>query len=123
MSSNDIEPTREWLSVGSAYNTTKAQRNLVNAAIAKLEWQAVEVAGKLPFSQGFAIQAAIKQFRIPKVSHVAYNGVMNLGEDAVYGVYGVEGHYSNARVRAYILDRGTDVLVVATDVWATDKAT
>lgn len=59
----------------------------------------------LPFCQGYAITEAIKQLRLPKVSHVAHTNRFD-----PYGVVIVRAHYRGPlQVDVVILDRGTDL--------------
>jgi hypothetical protein len=100
----------EYPAIGKAYTATDAQRAQLQAVIDQLAWTETQNSKDVPFSQGYAINAAIKSFQIPKVSAFAYDGV--LGN---FSVLGIEGNYANGRVRLYFLDRGSDVIAVATD--------
>jgi hypothetical protein len=100
----------EYPAIGKAYTTTDVQRAQLQSVIDRLEWSETQKSKDVPFSQGYAIKAAIKEFQIPKVSAFAYNGV--LGN---YSILGIEGNYTNGRVRLYFLDRGSDVIAVAAD--------
>jgi len=38
-------------------------------------------------------------------------------------VLGIEGNYKNGRARAYLLDIGTEVVVLASDFWPNEPTT
>ena len=101
---------RDYTKIGEKEGFT---RDAINRGIDTItEW--IELRGKtsLPMMQGMAIQAAIKQLHLPKVSHVAVFGGFGDG----YGLYGIKAHYKNADVTLYIADSGTEVIPVAADV-------
>jgi len=74
-------------------------------AYKSLEWVEVVPNLEMPFSQGYAINAFIKEFRVPKVSHVSYHGP-NVGS---LGMYAVRGHYSNGIVDLCFVDDGVSL--------------
>jgi hypothetical protein len=87
-------------------------QDMIVGAIDALDWQPTEGVTTLPMVPGLGIKHAITELRIPKVSHFAIgNGL------APYGLYGIEGHYKNGRARVYVIDRGSDLLPVASDFW------
>jgi len=112
-------PRRDWMTNPDAvkYAGTPEKKAMVNGAIAILEWHEATDELVLPMSPGLFIQGAIKQFRIPRVSHVAWRGGMLYGR---YSVYGIEAHYGKGGrqwVRLYFMDRGSDGICLCTDVW------
>ena len=97
---------REWPSVGARY------REQVSIAIPGLDWQEVPPNGdplKMPMFQGMAINAAIKGFQIPRVSHIA------IGTAGGLCLYGVRAQYKNGQAEIYILDRGHEAVPVVVD--------
>jgi len=102
-----------------------ASRDVVEAAIEELTWCAVEEHLSVPFSPGAAINAAISELSLPRVSRIAHDGAVPVRDDverasSLYGLYGIEANFTNGRVRVFLVDRGTDVLPVAVDHWPTD---
>ena len=97
---------RTWTNIGAEYS--EEHRGRLARAFDSLEWQALPIeCGMLP---GEGIKHAIREFRMPKVSHVAISH-----ELAPYGLYGIRAHYSNGDAQIYILDRGSDLLPLASD--------
>lgn len=72
-----------------------------------IEWQEAVPGLSLPAMPGAGINEAIKQLRLPKTSHVAYSNEM-----APYGLYGIRCRYSNGPAEIFVLDIGTEVLVL-----------
>lgn len=97
---------RTWTDVGKGYTTGKHAK--IGAMFDRMEWQ------KLPCTMGMmpgeGIKEAIKQLRIPKVSHVASSH-----ELAPYGLLGITGHYKNGCAKVYLIDTGTEVIPIASD--------
>lgn len=87
-------------------------REHVQAVIDRLEWQEIPKNGTLEVAMGpgLAIKAAIKEFHMPKVSHVAVANDL-----APYGFYGIRAHYSNGDVDVFILDLGTELVALRSD--------
>lgn len=109
---------RTWTKVGERLIGTALDegvifdRAAIVRAIRSLEWQEIPKGGTLsaPAMQGLNISAAIKDLKIPKVSHVAWTN-----ELAPYGFYGIRGHYANGDAEIYIMDSGTVLTPVCTD--------
>lgn len=109
---------RTWTKVGTEVAGNELEdgasldRATVMLAIDNLEWRAIPKGGTLeaPFMPGEGIKAAIKELRIPKVSHVAWSH-----ELAPYGFYGIRGHYTNGDAEVYIVDLGTHLVPVCSD--------
>ncbi len=87
-------------------------REAILAAIDGLEW--VDFAGSFPASPGLAIKGCITELRIPKVSRVAISHDL-----APFGLYGIEGHYTNGTAHVFVVDLGSNLLPVASVLLAT----
>jgi hypothetical protein len=95
---------RNWTTVGDGV----VSRERIERAIASLEWQAIPV--ELGAGQGLGIKHAIRELRIPKVSHVATTNML-----APFCFYGIRGHYTNGDADVFIIDRGSDLIPVCSD--------
>ena len=107
---------RDWKNVGLEYCPVE-DRSTMEAEIEHLEWHSLSQKD-VPFSQGEAIKAVIQEFRLPKVSQVAWNGV--IGDR--YALLGIECNYENGRVRLYVLDHGCGVCPICVDFWENEVA-
>lgn len=96
---------RNWTQIGQAEGFSKGR---IEAAILNMEWTTIPKT--MPMSQGLGIKAAIKELRIPKVSHIADSNQL-----APYGFYGIRAHYANGDADIYIVDRGSDLIPVCSD--------
>lgn len=86
-------------------------RDMVVKAIENLEWQEVPNHGlEMGIAEAMAIETAIRDYKIPKVSHVATSPDL-----APWGFYGIRGHYSNGVAEIYILDLGSQLATVRSD--------
>lgn len=125
---SEVAPRREWLNGGRAALAKGWERETdggvewepipdeaVERAIEKLVWE--PLAGAKPFSPGFAIEACIRQFRIPKVTRIAISHDL-----APYGFYGIEAHYKLGRTLLYVLDMGLSLQAVCYDLYAEEGA-
>jgi len=101
---------RTWTSVGHDHNGTEDQRARLAGMFSRLSWQEFVVGMEMPMMQGLGIQAAIKELRLPKVSHIADSNEM-----APYGLYGIRCHYRNGMAQVYICDEGSQLVVLASD--------
>jgi hypothetical protein len=110
---------RNWTIVGqqdlNGRNTDGAEpitRSRIESAIASITWQEIPKHGSisLPAMQGEGIKAAIREFRIPKVSHIAYSNDL-----APYGLLAIRGHYANGTAEIFIADLGTHLVPVCSD--------
>jgi hypothetical protein len=82
----------------------------------KLKWEKWEIGKSLPFVPRTAIKIAVKELKIPRVTHYA------ISRDMVpYNLYGIRGLFSNGIVKAYILDTGDSAVVLATDFYPKDE--
>jgi len=90
----------DWMEVGKEYNGTDELKERLQRIIARIEWQKIPTT--LSMMAGEGIKGIIKEFKIPKVSHVA-----DSHELAPYGLYGIRGHYKNADVDLFVVDEGS----------------
>jgi hypothetical protein len=94
-----------WTTVGADFD-----RDDVIAAVESLDWLPFVDGMDAPACPGLAITTLIREFRIPKVSAVAWRGQLVHGR---YSLYGIEGNYKNGRVRIYVVDSGAELSPVA----------
>ncbi len=75
----------------------------------QMEWQELlpPPGLSLPMMPGEAIKATIRQLRLPEVSHVAISNQM-----APYGLYGIRCRYTDGPAEIFLLDIGTETLVL-----------
>ena len=100
---------RNWTNTGSKYNRTEAQRARLAKAFEALKLEPLPES--LPAGPGLTIKEVIREFRIPRVTRIAWSGVyMNR-----YGLYAIEGNYTNGRAVLYVLDVGTRAIPLASD--------
>lgn len=103
------EYVRTWTEIGRN-DYTDGQQKTYGRIFESMDWQTLPCTlGMMP---GENIKQAIKDLRIPKVSHVAVSS-----EAAPYGVYGVRGHYKNGTANIYLIDAGSEVCVLASDLY------
>jgi hypothetical protein len=114
---------RNWTETGAAVVYRVGGRAAVDAEIGRLDWELFPDGGTLMtgFMQGHAINACIQELNLPKVSGVATNGSFAIESstetDGFYpGFYGIECNYRNGRVRVYVIDTGTGVVPVLTEL-------
>jgi len=96
----------EFIEIGKKH--TQGNEEIVKENILSAEWEAVEKGKSYPFSQGMAIDEAIKQFRIPKVTHVSLYGVFS-----GLGLYGIRAHYKDEEVDIFFVDDGVSITPIA----------
>jgi|SRR5208283_3048140 len=94
---------RNWTEVGKEYD-----HEVIIRTIDSLEWKALPLT--LDFMNGEGIKAAIKGFRIAKVSHVATSPAM-----APCGFFGIRGHFANGDAEFYLIDEGSELVPVCSD--------
>lgn len=102
---------RTWTQTGAELRSTPQAQARIERAIERLDWS-VRPGDEVGMMPGLAISKLIREFRIPKVSACAISSDL-----APYGLYGIEGNYKNGRARIYVVDRGADLLPVASDHW------
>lgn len=116
---------RNWTETGVELVERVGGREAVEAEIDRLEWEDVPEEGSLTvgFMQGHAINACVKELRLPNVKRVATHGGFSImPADAELdgfhpGFYGMECDYSNGRARVYVLDTGTVIQPLVSDFW------
>jgi len=106
----------DWTERGKlhGHSETEEQRELIMAAMQRMDWLEIPTDGsrlQVAMMPGLGINEAIKQLRLPKVSHIAISH-----ELAPYGFYGIRAHYSNADVDVFLVDRGSDMFPVCMEV-------
>lgn len=102
---------RRWLKVAGSM---AAYGMRIQRAAEGLEWE--PFGGSLPFSQGYAIRETIKAFRMRPSRVAVQGGVVAIGDES-YALLGIEAEYANARVRLYVLDRGSELVPLFVDEW------
>lgn len=98
--------TRTWTQVGREHTENKHKE--LGAIFGRLKWQAIPC--EMAAMPGEGIKAAIKELKIPKVSHVAASH-----ELAPYGLMGIKAHYKNGDATIYLADEGVGIVVLASD--------
>jgi hypothetical protein len=91
--------------VGAEY--TSGREDQISQAVQRAQWHPIPY--KMSFSGGEGLKAAIKEFRIPKVSHAAdyYDFVSGIPHpEGEFGLLGVRGHYTNGVVDVIFVDFG-----------------
>ena len=100
---------RTWTNVGGKW-VADGDRPRVLRYIERMTWEGVE--GNKPMMPALGIKAAIKELRIPRVDLIAISADM-----APYGLYGIQAHYTNGRVRVYLVDSGCGVTPIMSERW------
>lgn len=93
-----------WTTVGAPV-VPESARDRFRRVAERAEWLAVPCT--LSLSAGMALDAAIKELRLPKVSHV-----VEMPDLAPYGLVGARCHYRNGDADVWICDRGSDLLPI-----------
>jgi len=110
----------DWMQNANEHNGTDRQKAMIQKAAAKMDWLEMPKGGEtlsLPMMPGEGIKAAIKEYRIPKVSHVAISNQL-----APYGFYGIRGHYIGAVVDIFLIDTGTSIAALCAHVVEINKS-
>lgn len=113
MTDKMLAAVRSWTEVSREYTHTHAQRFEISRLINGITWEQFSSNMAVPAMQGAAIRETIKQLQIPKVSAISWDGVYM----DRFALLGVEGNYTNGRARIYVLDIGSEVIVLASDLW------
>jgi len=99
-----------------------AGREAIAAAIDALTWVAFPADGTLdvPFTPGHGIGTMVTELGLRDVARIAWDGALPVRDDvegssSLYSVYGIETGPRGGALRLYVVDRGTDLLVVAHD--------
>ncbi len=107
---------RNWTEVGREH--TDGNREFIGEFFDRMQWQELGTGGiEAPMMPGEGIKSMIRELRIPKVSRVAWSNDM-----APYGLYGVEGNYTNGQARVYAVDEGSRLVVLCSDFWPKEGA-
>lgn len=99
---------RDYTAIGEREGYTKEA--IDSGILTAQDWQDISVDKSVAFSQGYAITEAIKQFRIPKVTHVSQFGMID-----GHSLLGIRAKYKNGLAEIYIADNGLDAIPVAID--------
>ncbi len=92
----------------------EATHEQIDNAILTLDW--IDAKGKLPMGQGMAIQECITECKMPNPSHVAIHGRINgTSPESPYGFYGIRSKYKNGVAQVYLMDHGSECIVMASD--------
>lgn len=105
-----MEYVRRYTDIGKVEGYVPESIDRSIAVAESEDWQDLTVDKSMPFSQGYAINSAIEQMRIPKVTSAYFFGT--IGE---HGFYGLQAEYKNGTARIYMADNGCDCVVVAID--------
>lgn len=110
--SSSIAPmARTWTKVGAHHSDGHEKR--LAAILAALDWRELKPVGNSEaIMPALGIMAAIRELRLPKVSHYAISH-----ELAPYGLYGIRAHYKNGRADVYVVDEGSQLVVLASDFY------
>ena len=92
----------DWIGVGKDH--WEGNKDKLRRIIAAVDWQVLKVGMTMAMMPGDAINTLIREFKIPKVSHVC-----DSHELAPFGLVGVRGHYKNADVDIFAVDEGTHI--------------
>jgi hypothetical protein len=114
----------DWMKSGAEYSGTRAKKERLLAITDAIDRAEKPIGGefdawlpvptpdqpplKLGMMQGMGIKAAIKQYRIPNVSHIA---VSTAG--APYGLYGIRGNYiKDGPIDIWFMDDGVSLTTI-----------
>lgn len=90
----------DWFEVGKDH--WEGNQEKIKSACERMEWH--ELPYTMAFMPGEAIKTLIKEFHLPKVSHVSDSHEM-----APYGLVGVRAHFKNADVDFFAVDEGSHI--------------
>ena len=96
----------DWFSVGLEYREGREERVL--GILQNVNWLEAVEGLEVAMMPGEGIKAAIKEFKIPRVSHIAISH-----EFAPYGLYGIRGHYKGKEIDIFMVDTGTCLTPIA----------
>lgn len=107
----------DWLKVGQEVHG--GDRKRMEAAIATMDWVDSVPGMRVPMSQGEAIKALMKEFKINRITAMSYDGAPfhtpGAGaEDGNWHVLGIEVPYKNGARRIYFGDCGTKLVPICT---------
>lgn len=100
---------RYWTETGKQH--TEGRHDEISSYVADVEWQGIPcTVGMMP---GEGIKAVIKELKIPKVTHIAVSH-----ELAPFGLYGIRAHYKNGMVEVFVVDTGTELSPICSDLYS-----
>jgi len=102
--------SRTWTKVGSEYTGKSGYKARVEVAISALAWKDIGAGHSEGMMPALGIKEAIKQLRLPRVSHHAISRDL-----APYGLYGIRAHYKDGAAEVFVLDAGSELVVLASD--------
>jgi len=88
-----------WMKTSREY--WEGKQDTIKKALNNIKWQELKKGMKLPLMPGEGIKTMIREFKLPKVSHIAISC-----ELVPYGLYGVYAHFKNADVKVFCIDEG-----------------
>jgi len=99
---------RDYTSIGTVAGYDREQ---IDKGILTIDdWQDLKKDKTMAFSQGCAVNEAIRTFKIPHVSHVAQFGII-----CGHGLIGIRAQYKNGMAQIYLADNGCECIPVAID--------
>lgn len=112
-----LEPTRfDWPANGAEFNDTEDKQRELKLAAEKIEWEELSEGKRLPFSQGYAIMAALKQLPLRGATHAGW-AHHDQGQ-----LIGIRKMFSNATIEFHALDTGLELIPVVISVWENNQA-
>ena len=109
-------PEITWTAIGEPWTRTATLRAGICDAIAGLTWIPLTERRTEPLGIASAIKGSIERLRIPAVAYAHSHGL------APFELLGIEGRYRNGTARIYLLDIGTEVVVLRCDFTPTKEA-
>jgi len=89
--------------------TIQTDKELIKTAYNSLQWVKLgKGKNSIPFSQGYAINAFIQEFKVPKVTHISYHGGEIPSKDGgyTYQMLSVRGNHLNGTFDVCFVDDG-----------------
>ena len=110
----------DWMKIAVEYNGAEEQKERIQGIISRMDWLRVPGPGEPPLEMammpGMGIKSAIKELRIPHVSHVA-----STNELAPFGFYGIRAHYKqDGEIDIFIIDEGSHLLTCCAQIKNTE---
>lgn len=109
----DWRAVRTWTTVGDELGIDRAELERAIDAVAWCRWGRET---SWPAVPGLAIEHLIRELRIPKVGRAGISEVVLGGEEEYYALYGIEGRYTNGVARVFVVDRGTVLTPVCSEL-------
>jgi hypothetical protein len=103
---------RTWTTVGAGHSRGNETR--LGKILDALSWTEIPPAGVCePAMPALAIMGAIRELRLPGVTHYAISHAL-----APFGLVGIRAHYADGRADVYVVDEGSQLVVLASDFYA-----